>query len=101
MLFCTLLLVRFKLLFGINALVLSTMLFCVLPVLSITLVAGCAGSTDVGDGSIARRGSSNQRYHDPLYLCFCLTGLPQLWRHLVSPLPDCLMIAVSTIVVVT
>jgi len=100
--FCILLLVLFTMLFCIISLLLSTMLFDVfLLVLSTIMVAGCAGSTDVGDGSVARRGSSNQRYHDPLYLCFCLPGLPQLWRHLVSPLPACLMIAVTTIIVVT
>lgn len=98
MLFCILLLVLFTMLFCIILLLLSTMLFDVfLLVLSTILV--CAGSTDVGDGSVARRGSSNQRYHDPLYFCFCLPGLPQLWRHLVSPLPACLMIAVTAIVV--
>ncbi len=62
---------------------------------------GFAGSTDVGDGGVARRGSSNQRYHDPLHLCFCFPGLPQLWRHLVSPLHACLTITVTTTIVVT
>ncbi len=92
MLFCILLLVLFTMLFCIILLGLSTMLFCVvLLVLSTMTVAGCAGSTDVGDGSVTRRGGSNQRYHDPLHLCFCLPGLPQLWRHLVSCLPACAM----------
>ena len=65
------------------------------------MVAGLAGSTDVGDGGVARCSSSNQRYHDPFYLGFCLTGLSQLWRHLVSPVPACFMVIVTTITVAT
>lgn len=51
-----------------------------------TLLAWCAGSTDAGDGGAAGCGSRHQRHHDPLHLGFRLPRLPQLWRHLVSPL---------------
>lgn len=96
------LLVMSTMLFFIVLLVLSTMLLCVVPlVLSIVMVVRCAGSIDVGDGSVTGRGSGDQRYHDPLYLCFCLPRLPQLWRHLVSPLPAYPIITVTTLMMVT
>ncbi len=64
----------------------SIMLFCVVPlVLSTMMVAGgVQGPLTLEMGVLP---SGKQRYHDPLHLCFCLPLLPQLWRHLVSPLP--------------